>query len=237
MAVGAAVGYLDRAEHDGAERLARRGSRRLMRRTVRCGARTRPRAGGVAVPFGARPVHGRGAFIAVRAADGAGLGAARCPDIALAEAAIGAGLTGALLLDALGHIAGRRRDPRGAGRRPFRDQPRTGACRPRSRCVLAATGGAAVARPRAVVPATRARLAGPATARAASATGHPVSNAVTAVLLDFRAYDTFLEMGVLMLAGLGALLLCAPARRRRSRRRRRPAPAGFWRASPRNSCR
>ncbi|MGF1548168.1 MAG: Na(+)/H(+) antiporter subunit B [Thiotrichales bacterium] len=31
------------------------------------------------------------------------------PDIALAEAAIGAGLTGALLLDAVGHLRARRR--------------------------------------------------------------------------------------------------------------------------------
>ncbi len=35
------------------------------------------------------------------------------PDVALAEAAIGAGLTGALLLDTLGHL--RRRLPRGRG--------------------------------------------------------------------------------------------------------------------------
>lgn len=33
------------------------------------------------------------------------------PDIALAEAAIGAGLTGALLLDAVGHLRGRQREP------------------------------------------------------------------------------------------------------------------------------
>lgn len=32
------------------------------------------------------------------------------PDIALAEAAIGAGLTGALLLDAVGHLRARSRD-------------------------------------------------------------------------------------------------------------------------------
>lgn len=31
---------------------------------------------------------------------------------------------------------------------------------------------------------------------------HPVANPATAVLLDFRAYDTFLEMGVLALAAL-----------------------------------
>ena len=33
------------------------------------------------------------------------------PDIALAEAAIGAGLTGALLLDAVGHLRAKRREP------------------------------------------------------------------------------------------------------------------------------
>jgi uncharacterized MnhB-related membrane protein len=33
------------------------------------------------------------------------------PDIALAEAAIGAGLTGALLLDAVGHLRAKRRGP------------------------------------------------------------------------------------------------------------------------------
>ena len=44
---------------------------------------------------------------------------------------------------------------------------------------------------------------------AAALEHHPVANPVTAVLLDFRAYDTFLEMGVLALAVLGALLLKA----------------------------
>ena len=33
------------------------------------------------------------------------------PDIALAEAAIGAGLTGALLLDATGHLRAKQREP------------------------------------------------------------------------------------------------------------------------------
>ncbi len=36
----------------------------------------------------------------------------QAPDIALAEAAIGAGLTGALLLDALAHLRERQRDGR-----------------------------------------------------------------------------------------------------------------------------
>ncbi len=35
------------------------------------------------------------------------MGASQAPDIALAEAAIGAGLTGALLFDAVGHLQGR----------------------------------------------------------------------------------------------------------------------------------
>lgn len=38
------------------------------------------------------------------------------PDIALAEAAIGAGLTGALLLDAVGHLRAGRRRSDGQGR-------------------------------------------------------------------------------------------------------------------------
>jgi energy-converting hydrogenase B subunit D len=38
------------------------------------------------------------------------------PDIALAEAAIGAGVTGALLLDAVGEVRGRRDGPRRTGR-------------------------------------------------------------------------------------------------------------------------
>jgi energy-converting hydrogenase B subunit D len=40
------------------------------------------------------------------------------PDIALAEAAIGAGLTGALLLDALGDISGRSRRAKPRRRQP-----------------------------------------------------------------------------------------------------------------------
>jgi multisubunit Na+/H+ antiporter MnhB subunit len=56
-----------------------------------------------------------------------------------------------------------------------------------------------------------ARLVRDAVARALE--HHPVANPVTAVLLDFRAYDTFLEMGVLALAVLGALLLKARALR------------------------
>lgn len=38
----------------------------------------------------------------------------QAPDVALAEAAIGAGLTGALLLDAIGHLRSGSRDANGA---------------------------------------------------------------------------------------------------------------------------
>jgi multisubunit Na+/H+ antiporter MnhB subunit len=47
---------------------------------------------------------------------------------------------------------------------------------------------------------------------AARITESGVDHPVTAVLLNFRAYDTLLEIGVLLLAALGALALRNPAR-------------------------
>jgi multisubunit Na+/H+ antiporter MnhB subunit len=41
---------------------------------------------------------------------------------------------------------------------------------------------------------------------------HPVGNAVTVVLLDVRGYDTFLELGVLLAAALGAYTLSGAER-------------------------
>src|SRR5690606_24898449 len=52
---------------------------------------------------------------------------------------------------------------------------------------------------------------------------HPLDNAATAVLLDFRAYDTFLEMAVLALAGLGILQLARGQGRRSPSRMGAPA--------------
>lgn len=112
------------------------------------------------------------------------------PDIALAEAAIGAGLTGALLLDALGVF---RRAP----------QPgRTG--------VLLKLGviGAAAALLAVFVQALLALPFGehslPARVEAhmgLSGVEHPI----TAVLLNFRGYDTLLEVGVLLIAFIAML--------------------------------
>ncbi|PWR01104.1 sodium:proton antiporter [Meridianimarinicoccus roseus] len=111
------------------------------------------------------------------------------PDVALAEAAIGSGLTGALMLRAAGRMA-----PPAADRVP-RAQRAAAAL---LACGLA--GGLAVAvmdLPGATIvydPLVRADLG-----------QSGVSNPVTAVLLNFRAWDTLLEMAVL----LAALVLVA----------------------------
>ncbi len=133
------------------------------------------------------------------------------PDIALAEAAIGAGLTGALLLDALGHIAGRPADG-SAVLNEVDDPPRASRLERLVLGLLSVAGGAAVAAGLWYLPLPAREITDPV---AAAVAGHPVDTAVTAVLLDLRAYDTFLEMGVLALAALGALMLRATA----------PAPA------------
>lgn len=134
-------------------------------------------------------------------------------DIALAEAAIGAGITGALLLDAMGHVG----EPRAPGAakpasdppaRPVRERGGATSVGRRGRVALAALAASLVAVLAAsvwVLP--EARVVRDAVAGALE--HHPVGNAATAVLLDFRAYDTFLEMGVLALAALGAFLLKA----------------------------
>lgn len=123
----------------------------------------------------------------------------RAPDLALAEAVIGAGLTGALLLSAL------------------RDQPDPEATGVAGRdwfgwlvgpatLVLAGVIGWALFY--ALIHNPTEGQAG-AIAQALPQSG--VSNPVTAVLLNFRAYDTLLELAVLLCAVLGVLAL-GPAR-------------------------
>lgn len=131
------------------------------------------------------------------------------PDIALAEAAIGAGITGALMLDALGHVAGEPAS-REARDEPDPDQAPSSLARPLRVVLLAAAGGLAVLSGAALwlLPDGYPGLAGPALAAVAD---HPVANAATVVLLDLRAYDTFLEMAVFLVAVLGALILKARA--------------------------
>jgi multisubunit Na+/H+ antiporter MnhB subunit len=116
-------------------------------------------------------------------------------DVALAEAAIGAGLTGALLLNALGSSA--HRDARTATR--WRSFP------PRLPIPLLAASLAVI-----VGGSVLGMTSDGAGLRDAVATelGHSgASNPVTAVLLNFRAYDTLLEIAVLILAATGVWAL------------------------------
>ncbi len=111
----------------------------------------------------------------------------RAPDIALAEAAIGAGLTGALLIDAT-----RRKTTR------EHRSPRVTA----GSALILALGAAMVVLLFAGIASIGMGDGVPAAAAAIGESG--VRHPVTAVLLNFRAYDTWLETGVLVLAVLGA---------------------------------
>lgn len=137
------------------------------------------------------------------------------PDIALAEAAIGAGLTGALLLDAVGHL-----EIRGAGTGNPAPAAPLGARLPLS--LLSASLGvtllAVVLWP--TLAPSPVDLRG-LVAHELHASG--ATNPVTAVLLNFRAYDTLLEIAVLLVAVLGVLALRLAAADTGART---PAPAG-----------
>ncbi len=111
------------------------------------------------------------------------LGAA---DLALAEAAISAGLTGVLLFAALSRMG---LDDRGDGR-----------CRRFPALALPVLGALLVLAAVWPLPAGRSQIS-PLVAQALENSG--VSHPVTAVLLNFRAWDTLLEVLVLLLALLG----------------------------------
>lgn len=117
-------------------------------------------------------------------------------DLALAEAAIGAGFTGVLFLTASRVLALRGQQPAPRGWMPRRPLAFM-AC-------LGAGAASAVAMLRRLPPegmtSTVANLA---------AEAHMLGNPVTAVLLDFRGYDTLLEMVVLLTALLGLRMLQA----------------------------
>jgi multisubunit Na+/H+ antiporter MnhB subunit len=110
----------------------------------------------------------------------------QAPDVAIAEAAIGGGLTSALLLAAARRL--RERAPGDDGRRSRRR--RLGAA---VLAVLVACVGSA-----GLVLLPEAEGLGPRVEAGLEASG--VANPVTAVLLNFRAYDTLLEIAVLVLA-------------------------------------
>jgi multisubunit Na+/H+ antiporter MnhB subunit len=124
----------------------------------------------------------------------------RAPDVALAEAAIGAGLAGALLLAAL-------RDAAAVAAKPERP-PHLLANLAVSLLVALLAVAMAWALLHGLETGDPVRLAGEVAANLAQS---GVSNPVTAVLLNFRAYDTLLELAVLLAALLGVLSL-GPAR-------------------------
>ncbi|MBE0476339.1 MAG: DUF4040 domain-containing protein [Coriobacteriia bacterium] len=131
------------------------------------------------------------------------------PDIALAEAAIGTGITGVLMLDAVGHMK-RRTEPyptyhAGEARPSPPPGPASGSRSTALAAAALALGlAAALTLAELAIPEDLPGLA-PAVAAHLGAAG--VENPVTAVLLNFRGYDTLLEIGVLVLAALGVLSL------------------------------
>ena len=130
------------------------------------------------------------------------------PDIALAEAAIGAGLTGALLLDAVGFLK-----TLGIGsassHKKHPGQMRVGSQflkfikRLLGGLLL---GGLAVMLIVTMLGLPAANVNLPATVMANMAQSG-VEHPVTAVLLNFRGYDTLLEVAVLLIALLGILAI------------------------------
>jgi len=142
----------------------------------------------------------------------------QAPDIALAEAAIGAGLTGALLLAALAKsndLADRINDyDTAAAKKTIRAADRRSislAFRPAPLLLLLAlAGGLAYA-----VLSLPDQAIGLSNRVSANMEMSGVRNPVTAVLLNFRAYDTLLEMGVLLVALLGVWSLGPAATHRR----------------------
>lgn len=117
----------------------------------------------------------------------------RAPDVALAEAALGAGLTGALLLDAVRRSPRRTASPAGA-------RPRAMALLSLALAVpfaaLLVSAGSAMRDGGGVRDLVQSRVA-----------DSGASNPVTAVLLNFRSYDTLLEVAVLLVAALAVLAL------------------------------
>jgi len=154
------------------------------------------------------------------------------PDLALAEAAIGAGLTGALLLSTLGRM-GLSRSSGHAGEALVPVPPRLTGRKPLPlgfpELVLTLALAAGVAIGAAVMHLGAARSPGLGTAVVALLPQSGIESEVAAVLLDFRAYDTLLEMAVLLTAVL-AIWCLGVIRFRRSPWRVDPVLASLARA-------
>lgn len=112
------------------------------------------------------------------------------PDIALVEAAVGSGITGALVMSALGWLG------------PARHPPRPPSFCQRGLLSLLLCGLVLL------LGAVVFALPDPSRGLSDDVLAHlgpsGVSHPVTAVLLNFRGYDTFLEIVVLLVAVLGA---------------------------------
>lgn len=128
------------------------------------------------------------------------------PDVALAEAAIGAGLTGALLLAALARLR-IMTDRNVSGASTHLAHPASPAQPPagsRFSCgmliLLLPASAAGISYAVWTLPSDSSGLSLDVAENLGSS---GVSNPVTAVLLNFRGYDTMLEMIVLLLAVLG----------------------------------
>lgn len=120
------------------------------------------------------------------------------PDVALAEAAIGAGLTGALLLAALAKLQSIE-STQDSNQQLKQDREKFRAFQYLlSLMLLLITAGLGY-----VVISMPPIAAGLSNEVAANMANSGVSHPVTAVLLNFRGYDTLLELFVLLLALLG----------------------------------
>jgi len=119
------------------------------------------------------------------------------PDVALAEAAIGAGLTGALLLAALARLSSMEsgKDATVQAEKAWLKSPASWF--PAIIMLLLASGLGYT------ILSLAPYAAGLSPEVAANLDSSGVINPVTAVLLNFRGYDTLLEMVVLLLALLG----------------------------------
>ncbi len=118
------------------------------------------------------------------------------PDLALAEAAIGSGITGALFLGALSRIERKKKSTAPARLENPVGGSTSGAWTVLLTIVLTVQLALAVLRGWGYSDG----LADEALSRIDES---GVINPVTAVILNFRAYDTLLEIGVLLLAALG----------------------------------
>jgi multisubunit Na+/H+ antiporter MnhB subunit len=121
------------------------------------------------------------------------------PDIALAEAAIGAGITGVLLVDALRHMEW------DTARRRQRHQEQPPEALPSRRSIAGAAAAACLVFGLLLVAVFHLTDDTPGLAAAVEAEMQAVEHPVTAVLLVFRGFDTMLELGILALAVLGML--------------------------------